>query len=184
MLPCDKVRSGTKPSRCPDDKIMATRKFWRTGSSGSCTSLDHGTVLKGVATTTWNFPVLGNSSLVLTKAWVTHPSMADKRVGVVMFKRLVTHTCTGARPSFCKKGDTVADVYKLSYCIKCINQTTLQPQNVFKHTHSEFTTTLERKQFLEECLPNAVNASTGKIKTGFQCGDDDQLKAMASLAIF
>ena len=30
--------------------------------------------LHDIATATWSFPVLGEKSLVLTKAWVTYPS--------------------------------------------------------------------------------------------------------------
>ena len=57
--------------------------------------------------------------MVLTKVWATHPTKASKSVGIVMFKRLVTHKCTGNKPAFCKRGDTVADVYKVGYCVNC-----------------------------------------------------------------
>jgi len=65
---------------------------------------------------------LGNNTLVLTKAWVAHPSHTEKSIGVFMFKRLVTHICTAPResrlidrqeqPFAGKKGPTIADVHK------------------------------------------------------------------------
>jgi len=110
--------------------MMTTQKYFvptegagLIPSGASCLGFSQGWALKGFAMNSWYFPTLGKN-LVTTKVWVTHPTRASKSVGVVIFKRLVTHVCTGAKPSACRRGDTVADVYKIGYCIRC-------PKNFF-----------------------------------------------------
>lgn len=184
MLPCDKVgrsgrRSGGKSSDCPDDKIATNRRFWyQSGYSGKglCFRLTAPIALSGIAATTWRFPVIGKKSLVLTKVYVTHPNKASRRVGIVMFKRLVTHTCTGKRPSFCKKGVTVADVHKVGYCVKC-------HYNVFASRWTDRSSHRHRKAFVYNCLPRAFNKQ-GKLKPGFECSGDDMKLAQASISGF
>jgi len=130
-LPCDSASVD-----CPDNKLWKGSYFlWKTSltrggvafSTPRCTSLRMPEALKGLTMSTYDFPGgIGNSSadkldrnLVATKALVTHPDGASKDVGVVMFKRMVMHQCTGTKPDFCKKGDKVADVFKQGFCVQC-----------------------------------------------------------------
>ena len=166
-----------KSSNCRDDKIMVNRKFFRQdGSKGRCVELTRSSALGGIARNNWNFSILGKKSLVLTKAWVTHPHRTSKRVGIVLFKRLVTHTCTGENPASCTKGATVADVHKVGYCVKC-------HFNVFRTIYAALATKKERISFVQKCLPKAVDEK-GNIKPAFQCTGEDKKKAMASISAF
>jgi hypothetical protein len=183
-LPCDKVTKSTNSwsstySTCPDDKIMSNRKWvvqWSSSgvTGGTCNSLDSDISLASIAVTTYKFPAPG-SSLVLTKAFVTHPNNAHKRVGVVMFKRLVTHTCTRST-SACKKGTTVADVFKVGVCVKC-------DYDVYPSTLAKRATDEHRKSFVNTCLPKAIDAK-GAVKAGFRCTGGDKTYADASVAGF
>ena len=133
--------------------------------------------LTGIVQSTRKFPTLGNA-LVITKAWVTHPNKASPRVGVYMFKRVVTHKCTGEYPDFCQKGATVVDVYKTGVCVKC-------HYDVFPNKLARETNDTHRISFVEKCLPKAVNQTTGGLKTEFLCSDSkDASWAEATLTAF
>ena len=99
-----------------------------------------------------------------------------------MFKRLVTHTCTGTNPIFCKKNSatgkmpTVADVHKAGYCIKC----NYKP---FPHRFAKYTKLKHRKNFVNKCLPRAIDKA-GKIKKEFRCTGQDMEYAKAAIAGF
>ena len=180
-LPCDKVRKGKKSSDCPDDKIMANKKFFRVRASrdglGKCIPFNESKgLLLGVAESTWKFPILGEKSLVITKAWVTHPHQASKPVGVFLFKRLVTHTCTGENPAFCTKGVTVADVHKVGYCVKC-------DFDVFPNIGAGRAKEEHRISFVTKCLPKAIDKE-GNIKPAFRCSGRDMKYATASISGF
>ena len=185
-LPCGKSKIGKgkgshpgKSSDCPDDKIMVNRKFfYQRGRQGHgvCEYLTHDHAIPGTAMTTWKFPTLGKESLVLTKVWVTHPTKASKPVGLVLFKRLVTHTCTGENPAFCTKGATVADVHKVGYCVKC-------HYDVFPSVFANRAKNKHRRSFVRNCLPKAIDEN-GNIKPAFQCTGKDKKKAMASISGF
>ena len=136
--------------------------------------LSHPYALAGLAVTTYKFPAPG-SSLVLTKAFVTHPHKAHRSVGIVMFKRLVTHTCTGSS-SACKKGTTVADVFKVGVCVKC-------DYDVFPSDKAKAATEKHKKSFVDTCLPKAVDAK-GAVKAAFRCTGGDKKLAEASIAGF
>ena len=191
-LPCDKVKMTTR-SRCPDDKIMVNKKYFQQNGvigRGGCIGLTHRFSLHGIATTTWKFPILGKKSLVITKAWVTHPHGASKPVGVFLFKRLVTHTCTGENPAFCTKGVTVADVHKVGYCVKCVEErkrkgkTYYKDFNVFPETWASAANSAHRKSFVNDCLPKAIDKK-GNIRRAFECTDPEDLKmAVASISAF
>ena len=177
-LPCNKVMKGMKPSQCPDDMIVRTRKVWVQNGmdgKGECQPLTLMQAFTGMTLTTWRFPGIGKS-LVLTKTWVTTPHKSDRRVGIVMFKRLVTHTCSGERPNFCEKGATVADVHKVGYCVKC-------HYNVFPSDDATKANNRHRKSFVESCLPKAIDEK-GNIKPAFQCDPKDSKLASASIAGF
>jgi len=113
--------------KCPDNKLWKGRYFTTHYDKGLCSSLNPNWVIKGFTQSAYLFPGgIYNSSapkldrnLVATKALVTHPDKASKDVGVVMFKRMVMHQCTGTKPDFCKKGDKVADVFKQGFCVQC-----------------------------------------------------------------
>lgn len=132
--------------------------------------------LTGSILTTRKFPTLGNS-LVLTKAFVTHPHRASLPVGIYMFKRLVTHKCTGKNPTFCKSGTTVADVYKTGVCVKC-------DYDVFKTILAHQATIKHRESFVNTCLPKAINNTTGELNVDFLCSGSDLEAAEASIAGF
>ena len=186
-LPCDKVTKGTlsngereggKYSDCPDDKIMRNRRYFRQSGSGRngkgyCMVLHGGAALAGIAATTYQFPAPGNL-LVLTKAFVTHPHKAHRRVGIVMFKRLVTHTCT--RSTSACKGTTVADVFKIGVCVKC-------NYDVFPSEKAKDAKEKHKKSFVTKCLPTAIDAK-GAVKVAFRCTGDDKKLAEASIAGF
>ena len=105
----------------------------------------------------------------------THPHKASRKVGIVMFKRLVTHTCTGST-SACKKGTTVADVLKIGVCVKC-------DYNVFLMKTAMEAKKKEKKDFVKTCLPKAIDAN-GAVKADFRCTGDDKKYADASVAGF
>lgn len=193
VLPCNKAKAKADDGRrrrrrgpeknavesCPDDKIMKTRRYYMVKSTGLgvCQSLSSATAVAGAAKNTLDkFPIIGKESKVLTKAWVTHPHMASKPVGVVMFKRLVSHTCTGkGKRGFCQKGATVFDVHKVGYCVKC-------DKNVFDSSAAK-TEDKERESFVEKCLPKAITAK-GKIHPKFRCGEEDKELASAAISAF
>lgn len=177
VLPCSKVVKGRgklldagiqggKITDCRDDDILRKRKVWiPLMGFGSCVDLGHISSLKGIARTAYGLEGtdVGKDSLVLTKIWVTHPNMAEEEVGVVMFKRIVMHKCTGRnKPSACIKGTTVADVHKDGYCIQC-------DEAIFRR-YAEATTDDMSRKFVNECLPKAVDPTTGELKANFKCG--------------
>lgn len=174
-LPCDKVpvvkkhgESKREPySACSDGKQLSNRKFWRPSTKGDsrCAPMTDEVALQGIVQSTREFPGLGNHfySLV-TKAWVTHPNKAHEKVGVYMFKRVVTHKCTGKYPEFCQEGVTVVDVYKTAICVKC-------DYKVFPHTRSKDTNETHRISFVDKCLPKAVNKNTEEVEKNFLCSD-------------
>ena len=159
------------------------RKFWgQSGSQGTglCVDYTHVNALSGQSLTTWIFPgtdVAPNKpSLVLTKAMASHPHKASRRVGYLVFKRLVTHTCTGQNPGSCKKGEVVADVYKIGFCVKCNT-------NIFPSTSVTLATDTHRKNFVTSCLPTAIDP-TGQVKANNRCTGDDLKLAEAAIAGF
>lgn len=178
-LPCNKVLKGQRSHRCPDDQIMTTRLYWKAlpyGGGGRCVSLTSAATLSGFAVGTWAFPVIGKGSLVLTKAFVSHPNKAGRPVGIVMFKRIVSHTCTGKNPAFCKEGTTVADVHKVGYCIRC-------HYNVFPSIRAHDAKDHDRTAFVQKCLPKAIDAN-GNIRPRFRCTGNDMKRAKASVSGF
>jgi len=95
MLPCNTVTGGAPISQCPDHNMAANRKYWyQNGSTGKgmCKGFAEVAALTGTSVTSWKFPgaAFGAESLVLTKAFVTHPHKASRKVGIFMFKRLVS----------------------------------------------------------------------------------------------
>ena len=181
-LPCHKVPPSKNPnnkgdkkySACTDDKMMINRKWFRAFNGGWCAGLDSRAALQGTAFTYYRFPTTGRS-LVLSKVFVTHPHKADRKVGTVMFKRLVTHTCTGST-SACKKGTTVADVFKVGVCVKC-------NYNVFPSIQAGYANDHHKKSFVNTCLPKAIDAK-GAVKRGFRCTGNDKKYSDASVAGF
>ena len=125
-LPCDLVDFY---KNCPDDKlwkgnflIMDTQKeSKKRGGNGLCSKFTSGKGKHGTTIVAHTFPggVCDNSApveirnFVATKASVTHPHSTSLDVGLFVFKRLVVHRCTGLNPTFCKKGEQVADVFKV-----------------------------------------------------------------------
>ena len=125
-LPCDKVLVGShKASECPDHEFWRGKLFMQTASSatGRCYPVGASKQLasfQGNPLTSRVFPIVnqsqaGNgSNAVITKMLVAHPDHASEDVGVFVFKRLVTHICTGAKPGACEQGEIAVDVMKVS----------------------------------------------------------------------
>jgi len=174
-LPCSKVSKGVKSTACRDDSMSATLKFWKMNGiskKGACQHFAGPGPMVGSASTAYAFPTLG-SNLVLSKGFVTHPNKASKPIGVFIFKRLVTHSCTG-KGGACTKGTQVADVYKIGYCVRCNT-------NVFSDRIGG--NKIEDKQvFARDCLPKAFNNVTGTLNKGFECSGNDAKLATASIA--
>ena len=100
--------------------------------------------------------------------------LARKRVGLVLFKRLVTHTCQN--PASCSKGATVADVHKVGYCVKC-------DFNVFPSDQTTKAKEKHCRSFVEKCLPKAIDKK-GNIKPAIRCSGRDMKMATASISGF
>jgi len=202
-LLCDEVHpKGGKPENraeaCPDDAMGSNGAFFMQwgekgkegkvkGFPGECKRSSkglHAAILTGMVMTTFKFPgAVGE--LVATKIFVTHPHKAHRSVGLFAFKRLVTHTCTGKRPTFCKKGTKVADVYKEAYCVKCpkarYNTTKCKGKAKCTVFHTHRSTEIEpdeRVAFIKQCLPNAFHVN-GTIKTQYECTGDNAKYARA-----
>ena len=111
-----------------------------------------------------------------TKITVTHPHGTSRNVGVLIFKRIVSHRCTGG-PG-CAQGSMVADVYKLGWCIKC-------DRNIWRSRYGQRTTKSQRQRFSDECIARAFDAN-GKIKASFRCkkGSKDFKRAQLNIMTF
>jgi len=138
VLPCEKVEAGhlrfhkhgARATACPDSDLYKTLKFFLVTKAGAnqgkgrCQPV----VKENAVRMTWRFPHLNASdpqpgkreilNMVATKAKIVKVDLAARDAGMLIFKRLVTHTCTG-KTSACIKGTTVADVTKDSYCVVC-----------------------------------------------------------------
>merc|ERR1712195_195657 len=209
-LPC-----GSASVKCPDNKLWKGRYFTTHYDKGLCSSLNPNWVIKGFTQSAYLFPGgIYNSSadkldrnLVATKALVTHPNGASKDVGVVMFKRMVMHRCTGTNTKFCKKGDKVADVFKQGFCVQCKRKKYTPPRYpkntydgrrwaacgshkqrpnscaVFAHTNSVTETKAQKGAFAGQCFTEAFT-SEGIMKDDYQCSEEDMKYASASIAMF
>ena len=117
--------------------------------------------------------------MVVTKVFITHPNQANRAVGLVLVKRLVTHTCTG-RTSACKRGTIVADVFKLvsqlGVCVKC-------NYDVFPHIKAIKANANHQWSFVNNCLLKAIDAN-GKIKVAFRCSGGDKTYSVGTVAGF
>lgn len=218
---CSDVEGGALPcpgihKECRDDRIAVTGKFFQVQPSKFklsenhkpellCTPLDakeKNLAMTGEPSTVWGeFPGLGKESMVLTKVRVSGVHLASSSVGVLIFKRLVTHTCTGkGKAGSCTKGARVADVYKEGYCIKCRShdgKRTTKNERVFaprgKHnevaTEASLVTDDQRREFLDKCLKRSDYTlkaidKDGNIEPKFECKGDDLKKAEASIVGF
>jgi len=228
-LPC-----GSASVKCPDNELWKGSYFFHSltevlrrssyfhlpvlrrgeAASGLCSPLTLPSVMTGVTQSTYDFPGgIYNSSapsrlgrnLVATKALIAHPDDAHANVGVVMFKRMVMHQCTGTKPEFCKEGDKVADVFKQGYCVKCKSKRytradcghkvhwdqagrrsikhTTDNCTVFKSHKASDVTDEQKKAFATQCFTEAFTPE-GIMKADYQCSDDDMLYARASIAMF
>ena len=166
--------------------MMTNRKWWfymkgQHGYSGYCMDFSNngGTyTLTGNTIATWKFPFLGSDSMVATKAWITHPQGADRPVGVFMFKRLVSHKCTGraGKASLCTQGTIVADVYKYASCVRC-------DYDVFETKWAGNAEKRHRMDFSNKCLKRAIGVN-GEVKKRFRCTKEDLKYAQAAIATF
>jgi len=205
VLPCDRVSVD-----CPDNNLWKGRffEFDNDRKRGRCDHLEN--VCEGAVTqSTYDFPGIYNSSadkldrnLVATKVVVAHPDGANKNVGVVMFKRMVMHQCTGTKPDFCKKGDKVADVFKQGFCVRCkMEHYTAKKSScawcpletraacgnskctVFSSPIALKANRYQKKQFVYQCFRKAFTPE-GIMKDEYRCTKEDMLYAGASIAMF
>jgi len=216
VLPCDQAALNSEwqytwQSTCGDNNLWKGRffEFSDEKGKGRCDELEN--VCEGAVTqTTYNFPGgIGNSSadkldrnLVATKVVVAHPDGANKNVGVVMFKRMVMHQCTGTKPDFCKKGDKVADVFKQGFCVRCkMEHYTAKKSScawcpletraacgnskctVFSSPIALKANRYQKKQFVYQCFRKAFTPE-GIMKDEYRCTKEDMLYAGASIAMF
>jgi len=180
-----KKKPTNRAEACPDNAMASNGAFF---VQGRCIHLKNAlpATLTGAVMITYQFPgIVGQ--LMATRILVTHPIQAHQSVGLFVFKRLATHTCTGKRPIFCKKGTKVADVYKVAYCVKCPEaryntanckgkaKCTLFPSRYSGHAYTKKKHTIthaERLAFVSQCLPNALHVN-GTIKTQYECKGRD-----------
>jgi len=172
---------------CPDDKIWQGRKFFRIdtadgvhGGQGKCIDLSAAVEsngdarLKGTSSTAFGkFKNLGSSGYVQTKNYIAHPSSDTMGLAAVVFKRIVTHICTGHRPNSCTAGTVVADVFKVGNCIKC-------PMNIYSNKWESNAKDSEGGKFIQDCLPNAFSTD-GTVKAGYRCTSESDRKAAAAV---
>jgi len=198
-LPCNNIDATTtsggwrrrstqnKVTFCPDDKIWQGRKFFRIdtadgvhGGQGKCIDLSAAVEsngdarLKGTSSTAFGkFKNLGSSGYVQSKNYIAHPSSDTMGLAAVVFKRIVTHICTGHRPNSCTAGTVVADVFKVGNCIKC-------PMNIYSNKWESNAKDSEGGKFIRDCLPNAFSTD-GTVKAGYRCTSESDRKAAAAV---
>lgn len=107
-----------KASECPDGEMTRKLKYFSAdGFDNTPRCRDMKEAFTPVEST--NFKMFDDpGSSVITKAWITHPHNASPEVGVFVFKRIVTHLCSG-KTGTCIKDTPIADVHKVAYCVKC-----------------------------------------------------------------
>lgn len=172
-----------KVTFCPDDKIWQGMKFFRIDTAdggGKCIDLsedvesDGDPRLRGTSSTAFGkFQTLGSSGYVQTKVYIAHPSSDTKGLAAVVFKRIVTHICTGNRPKYCTAGTVVADVFKVGFCIKC-------PMDIYSNKWEGNAQDNEGGKFISECLPNAFS-SDGTVKADYRCTSESDEKAATAV---
>jgi len=177
---------------CPDS--LVTGQYWMLHSagydgirgSGRCMSFTGERALRSSVESTSSFPFgaqewgkKANQSLVsaslqkrgsrsglpnkaiyavLTKAGVGHPNDADEYHGYIALKRTVLY----------KHGNTTkADVSKTGYCIRC-------PTKVFASIESYKATDSEKKAFVNGCVSEAFDCTTGFLRAEYWCSTEEE----------
>lgn len=156
---------------------MKNQKYFDPGSgneSSQCLGFDSNGVFMGLTNSTYNFTAI-EGSLVSTKVRVV--SIRDN-VGLILFKRLVTHRCTGHNALFCSNGTTVGDVYKTSVCVRFDHDVFTSNYRLFVNAwHRQLATwdsvKSELQTFAQASLPDAINQTDGGVKEGNRCNDAD-----------
>lgn len=184
MLDCASIKpkealEANKYTSCPDHKILETRKvFIQGGFGGQCTPMNKEAAIQSTTLTSYEFPGVASSkhtqNVVLTKLKMGHPHKAGKDIGILVFKRVVTHAAAD--------GTVRADVVKKGWCIKCKNKDGTF-MKIYKSEVAVKATDAENKKFIEECAPSAVNA-TGHLRASNQCTGDDLKYAKAVITAF
>jgi len=182
VLPCSTVNQlnrwkGALAKDCPDNKLWDTQKTWYNFKRGSaCVPLFDYAVLDHVEITwsNWSKPMDMGDNWISTKVTVTHPHQTAKNIGALIFKRIVSHTCTGG-PG-CTQGSLVADTYKIGWCIKC-------DRNIWNSWSVRGMTREQREQFAKHCIPRAFDTS-GKIKDDFRCDSKTEHKVQVNIGSF
>jgi len=208
------------PDECRDDKMSIMKGYWwahggpEWGVRGGGQCLDFTSkrplpgVIKGFAFFNFN-SALGHNAKILTKGWLTHPTGACKPIGIFMFKRVVSHKCTGkgTNPNACKKvlnpnysnstcheekplkcpSDNCHCEYKMPIVADvykvgfCINCTPTKFR--FRSRWAMYIGDLERQRFGSQCLAKAFDEK-GELKKGFECEGKDLALAEAEIMGF
>jgi len=201
-LPCSKVEKSGEDwqqkyqsfaNGCPDRLVAKNMKFFYQNDSpekanpkipkpyGFCMVFPTDDTRpspahRGVSYFTQRFPDLGDAAVV-TKAISTHPHRAKRNIGIVAFKRIVLHRCTGkGKANACTTGQWVADTYKASWCVKC-------KKDIFKHVAGHYATDEEQRNFNKNCLKHAID-DRGNVRSDYKCEGTDSESASFFAANF
>lgn len=164
------------------NSVRRRRTVAETGTATSTTAtqlsqlwhddLKH-SVISGDVSTTRSFP--GVNGTVITRVQVAHPPWAERNVGVLAFKRVVTHWST-------QHNMTVADISKNGTCVVCPDGIVpfMSPQPAQSHKGcEEVDTNVDTKDcahytaqtWFEQCFMKAIKDTDadGNIKSQYEC---------------
>jgi len=198
VLPCSLFKSKSDNAHnaalnCKDSELLKTLTFFvppdASVPGGDITSLCKGFDSKmaaaGYVQTTSEFPTLGNTSVVMSKARVAFAGgqVVRNNVVVLMFKRVVLHM---KQDSTKKK---MGDVFKEGFCIRCDRgwkNIFSDLKNVFPDLHVTRSAILEKHRIsaVHECLQDVLNPETGMLKKENQCKETDKKFADAEILAF
>merc|ERR1719498_332011 len=200
--------SGDSISDCKDDAIGINKKAWKPvtidplsgGWRGECGSFRDTEVMKGVTiiNNVVHDSIYPDSEsggrdhiIIASKQYAGHPHMLNGNVGAIIFKRVVSHTRASDQKS-------VADVYKVGYCIKCPQITGSQTRgsihagycrnganecSVFSNIHATKTQEYERVNFVTWCAAAAFDKSGG-LKPSYTCSESEAKPVQGLISSF
>lgn len=163
--------------------MLKNQKYFECLTS-RCLFFNNNRVFQGTTTTAYDFADMDGSMVVTA---VRAVSILDN-VGLILFKRVVTHSCTGDSASFCPNGTTGADVYKTGICVRFDHDVfTNDYRDYVNAWHTGQTWIAVRNEmvgFIRNSLPDAINQTDGGVKEGNQCTDDDMQAVTPWVASF
>jgi len=198
VLPCSLFKSKSDNAHnaalnCKDSELLKTLTFFVPPDASVpggdieslCKGFDSKMAAAGYVQTASEFPTLGNTSVVMSKARVAFAGgqVVRNNVVVLMFKRVVLHM---KQDSTKKK---MGDVFKEGFCIRCDRgwkNTFSDLKNVFPDLHVTRSAILEKHRIsaVHECLQDVLNPETGMLKKENQCKETDKKFADAEILAF